>query len=283
MDKDDREIDLPKFFFDNENLYTAVYKNRYKFDFDRLKELAKKLQANNYTYVYDDTADLATLQFIKYFVKHLIIPDGVTTISYGLFSGCKNLESITLGNRVTVIEGGVFSWCVKLRSIDLPESITDIYSNAFYKCESLSSVTLPKSLTYIASDLFAGCKNLVSVDIPNSVTTISIRAFSGCTSLEGVVIPDGNTVIDYEVFSGCTNLSSIVVPKSVTYVDMKAFSGCNNLDSIYYYGSEEDWNKITFEYANEDFINANRYYYSEKEPVGEGMFWRWVDGIPTLW
>jgi hypothetical protein len=126
MDKDDREIDLPKFFFDNENLYTAVYKNRYKFDFDRLKELAKKLQANNYTYVYDDTADLATLQFIKYFVKHLIIPDGVTTIKAYAFSAYSELLDVVMPESVTRICNGVFYGCTKLTSVNLSKNLRKI-------------------------------------------------------------------------------------------------------------------------------------------------------------
>ena len=60
------------------------------------------------------------------------------------------------------------------------------------------------------------------------------------------------------------------------------FSGCKNLSEIYYAGSEADWAKIKVDSSNSDWLNK-LYYYSASQPTVTGYFWRYVDGVPTVW
>lgn len=49
-------------------------------------------------------------------LKTIVIPDSVTTISTRAFSGCSQLKSITIGRGVTQIIGGAFYKCYNLTS-----------------------------------------------------------------------------------------------------------------------------------------------------------------------
>ena len=108
------------------------------------------------------------------------IPDGVTSIGYGAFSGCSSLTSVTIPNSVTSIGPSAFSGCSGLTSVTIPDSVTSIGINAFYNCSGLTSVTIPGSVASIGAWAFYGCSGLTSVTIPDSVTSIGDDAFSNC-------------------------------------------------------------------------------------------------------
>ena len=111
------------------------------------------------------------------------IPNSVTSIGWGAFSGCSNLTSITIPESVTSIGWAAFHSCSGLTSITIPESVTSIGSSAFYWCTSLTSITIPESITSISSSAFFCCSSLTNITIPDSVTYIGDSAFSGCNSL----------------------------------------------------------------------------------------------------
>ena len=67
-------------------------------------------------------------------VKDLIIPNNVTSIGYGAFSGCSGLTSITIPNSVISIEASAFFNCSNLTSVTIPNSVTSIGSSAFSSC-----------------------------------------------------------------------------------------------------------------------------------------------------
>ena len=116
----------------------------------------------------------------------------------------------------------------------------------FCGCTSLKSVTIPNNVTSIDSYAFYYCTSLASVTIPNSVTSIGLGAFFDCTSLTSVTIPNSVTEILYGAFCNCTSLESITIPDSVTEIKFDAFSNCTSLEDVYYSGSEEEWNKVSF-------------------------------------
>ena len=62
------------------------------------------------------------------------IPNSVTTIGEGAFSGCKSLTNINIPNSVTTIGKGAFSHCDSLTSINIPNSVTTIGEGAFADC-----------------------------------------------------------------------------------------------------------------------------------------------------
>ncbi|MCH5274459.1 MAG: leucine-rich repeat domain-containing protein [Lachnospiraceae bacterium] len=48
------------------------------------------------------------------YIKHVELPDGVTSISEGAFSGCSSLTRVTIPDSVTNIEDGAFRDCPNL-------------------------------------------------------------------------------------------------------------------------------------------------------------------------
>ena len=160
------------------------------------------------------------------------IPNSVTKIGEGAFSGCSSLENINIPDSVTEIGENAFYCCESLESINIPDSVTEIGENAFYCCKSLENINIPDSVTEIGVDAFFGCKSLENINIPNSVTKIGDAAFIGCTSLENINIPDSVTEMGFDAFFGCTSLENINIPNSVTKIGASAFSGCESLESI---------------------------------------------------
>ena len=54
------------------------------------------------------------------------------------------------------------------------------------------------------------------------------------------------TSIGNEVFFGCSELTSIEIPSSVTSIGDLAFWFCSGLKDVYYTGTQEQWNAISF-------------------------------------
>ncbi|MBO2527222.1 MAG: hypothetical protein CW335_03460, partial [Clostridiales bacterium] len=169
----------------------------------------------------------------------------------GSYSG-----SYTIPDSVTSIGEGAFSGCSSLTSVTIPDSVTSIGDCAFEYCSSLTSVTIPDSVTSIGYWAFDGCSSLTSVTIPDSVTSIGYYVFSGCSSLTSVTIPDSVTSIGYDAFSGCSSLTSVTIPDSVTSIGDYAFWGCSSLTSVYFCGDAPEldvyvfvlWNELKVEY-----------------------------------
>lgn len=69
----------------------------------------------------------------------------------------QNIESYIIPDSVTSIGNGAFSGCSSLSSIVIPESVTSIGDGAFSDCSSLFNIVIPNSVTSIGSDTFAGC------------------------------------------------------------------------------------------------------------------------------
>ena len=173
-------------------------------------------------------------------ITQVTIPDSVTSIGFGAFSGCNWLTSLTIPfiNNYLGYMFGASSYSDN--SSFIPGSLktiivtggTSIASDAFSGCGGLTSITLPNGLTSIEGSAFSGCSGLTSITIPNSVISIGSSAFSGCSGLTSITIPNGLTNIESSVFSGCSGLTSITIPSSVTSIGSGAFSGCNGLTSI---------------------------------------------------
>ena len=101
---------------------------------------------------------------------------------------------MTIPNSVTIIRGGAFSGCDAITSIgvvgsgasiEIPNSVTTIELYTFAMCSGLTSVTIPNGVTTIDANAFQACSSLTSVTLPNSVTSIGHYAFY-CENLETI-------------------------------------------------------------------------------------------------
>ncbi len=156
------------------------------------------------------------------------------------------------GIPVTAISDFVFSGCTQLEKISIADNVTSISSysgieiTAYYKNED----------NWIDGVLYAG-NHLIAVDkskingrviLKDGTKTLIDRAFSDCNGLESIVIPEGVTTIPSECFYRCEFLQTIIIPESVTVCKRNSFYSLNdangNKRAIYYYGTENQWKEI---------------------------------------
>lgn len=141
------------------------------------------------------------------------IPNDVTTIGLGAFSGCTGLTTITIPNNVTTIGSVAFEDCNNLITVIIPNSVTSIGAGAFSDCSSLKTIAIPNSVIFIDSNAFDH-SGLTSVTIPNSVTEIGGGAFAWCGDLENVysnIVTPFN--IDSYTFQHISPNASLHIPK----------------------------------------------------------------------
>ena len=174
-------------------------------------------------------------------LRTVMIPDSVTRINIGVFSGCINLANITLSKKIEKIGENAFYNCDSLQSVEIPKCLNDVYARydsiyipngVFNECSNLKTIIFEEGSTVIADALFRGCDGLESVTIPNTVTQIYGYAFADCRNLKNINISDSVTVLGENVFQNDTSITEINLPDSITALGRGAFSGCNRLKSI---------------------------------------------------
>ena len=166
----------------------------------------------------------------KSYIKHVYIPDGVTSIGNNAFYNCKNLQEVNIPKEVTSIGNEAFYNCSSMTDavfnyndeiIETTNNGRQLYSltignEAFYGCSSLTNIKLTDNVRYIAPWAFQNCTALENIDLGNNITQIGQEAFANCESLTSIVLPDSVTSLGEMLFKG-TKIKSITIPKSVKY------------------------------------------------------------------
>lgn len=198
----------------------------------------------------------------KAYLKTVVIPEGVTSIASGAFSGCLVLQKVTFPSTLKEIKRSAFYQCVELTSVELPAGLEILDCYAFSECTALRRVTLPvnftigndgdiphngpfegctsltnvifpKGITRIPNWLFYNCPGLRTITIPDTVTSIGGRAFSQCEKLRTVNLPDSLVTIEGDyAFAESPALTEITLPKNLETVGERAFADCANLQKV---------------------------------------------------
>ena len=208
-------------------------------------------------------------------LNNVTIPSSVTSVGDEAFHYCENLTSVSILEGVKSIGKAAFATCINLENITIPTSIISIGDDAFANCDSITDISIPMGVKNISYEMFFGCDNLTNITIPSSITSIGERAFAVCPKLESITIPSGVSSIAHGAFTSCENLKRITLPLSITYIGEAAFNECDNLSYVYYYGSEEDRERIIIEEAWNGWIEDAKWIYYE-----HSRFNRELDGLP---
>lgn len=171
-----------------------------------------------------------------------VIPETITQINVGVFSGYKALRSVTLHEGVTAIAKEAFKDCVNLSLIKLPSQLKFIGEQAFRGCKSLYSINIPKYISEIGDRAFAGCYNLAEVyNCSDYIKDMTIGSDSyGCVAKYAKVIhtdmSEASNIVyngDYAMFKdgdeyillgGCfADKTSLVLPEIATSINAYAF------------------------------------------------------------
>ena len=150
------------------------------------------------------------------------IPDSVTAMGSGAFTGSGNLSSLKLSKNVVDIPSGAFnagsSTDMSLKTLVIPEGVQTIGANAFTGAH-IENLTLPSTLTSIGNNAFQN-HQLTTVEIPGSVKTVGNNAFKisqeGLTKgLINVTLNEGLEKIGKEAFMG-NKITTVSLPSTVT-------------------------------------------------------------------
>ena len=98
------------------------------------------------------------------FVRRIVIPGTITTITDHAFYGCDNLETVKLMRGTTQISSYAFAENALLQSINLPDTLVNIGAYSF-KNTALTNIVVPNSVTSIGAGAFQGCP-LASITLP---------------------------------------------------------------------------------------------------------------------
>ncbi|MBE6856034.1 MAG: hypothetical protein E7500_01215 [Ruminococcus sp.] len=174
----------------------------------------------------------------------VVIPDTVTTISYGSFWGCESLNDINIPNSVTFIDKQAFLECNSLVSITIPASVTEMGVYVFSNCDSLEAiyvddentaycdfegVLFDKAMTTLIR--YPRAKKASSYHIPHGVLYLDNGCFTDCENLTEVILPESLEQLIYNTFTGCDNIKEFTVPKSVWRIGASAFN-CKGMTDI---------------------------------------------------
>ena len=195
-------------------------------------------------------------------VTELIVPDYVTEIEEGAFSGCSSLTSITLpfvgkDASATAASGSTlfgyifgantFNGSISTRqyyaqnkysTYYIPISLRNvtitggaILYGAFYYCSELTNIVLPNDITAIGNYAFYHCENLAEITIPDAVTTINSYAFYFCSTLTSIIIPNAVTSLGASAFAG-SGLTRLTIGNGVQTIEESTFSNCSGLIDV---------------------------------------------------
>ena len=179
---------------------------------------------------------------LKFGCKNTVIPESVTqTGGSDVFYGNEGLTSIHIPANINYINSGLFSGCKNL------SSITVAADNGRYDSRNNCNAIIETD----TNDLIEGCKSTVipndvvsihyyafseraagKVTIPGNVKTIGDQAFNSCQELKTVVMEEGVEEIGDNTFQSCRTLETIVLPSTITTIKSRAFANDNNVKFI---------------------------------------------------
>ena len=81
------------------------------------------------------------------------LPKGITRIANGAFMDCSSLKSVVLPEKIDSLSY-FFSGCENLEYVTIPDNATKIGHWTFENCKSLKEITIPDSVTKIEEKAF---------------------------------------------------------------------------------------------------------------------------------
>lgn len=167
----------------------------------------------------------------------VIIPEGTTAIYGESFINCKHVNHVGIPESVTHIGWGAFSGS-GLKEVQMPSTLVHIAAHAFDETPWINSLSKPGQPEYVCGGRvllrYNGSDPVVY--IPDGIVGILERAFSPCyvtgirfreeETLKEVHLPESMTNIANNAFWKCSKLEKIVIPGKVT-IDRNFCTECS--------------------------------------------------------
>ena len=193
------------------------------------------------------------------------LQEGVKYVAVGAFSGCSNLQNISIPARLMKFNkygwdyyhfGCLFGSTSYTGSVSTTHSAS---SSTFYVPSSLKTVAIISGV--IPANSFTGCTMLTNVMIGNDVTDIAGGVFSACgdlayntydnanylgnaenpyfalisatsTSITSCEIHPDTKLIADSAFQSCTYMTNVTIGDQVAYIGDSAFRYCSKLTNV---------------------------------------------------
>ncbi len=157
----------------------------------------------------------------------ITIPNSITKINAKAFSGCTNLNNITVNasnKYYRTIDGSLYSKdgkrlvvFAKAKTVELADGCNAIGDYAFSGMDA-DSITLPEGIVNIGNYSFDNCTLIESITLSSTVATIGDYAFNDCDLLNKIIIPSSVNRLSNMAFLGCNWLNTIEVSEdNATY------------------------------------------------------------------
>lgn len=136
-------------------------------------------------------------------VASVVIPNTVTEISYGAFSGCSMLEDVTIGTGVRTIWETAFASCESLETLNFNPVSASVFafsgSGVLDECDALSTINIGPEVTVLPEDLVGSVFPLVSLANVNIAADRLLAISNGYF---------GSTVSGLAIAVPCTQLTA---------------------------------------------------------------------------
>ena len=153
------------------------------------------------------------------FVKTLNINNS-GKIDNRAFEGCKNITSVSLGNKVTGIGDYAFSGCTGIKEIKITNLVTSIGNYSFNGCNLLQKLVFVDCPSTIGTNAFENCSALAELNLGKKIKAIGSYAFVNCSSLTKISIPKTTTTIGDYAFSGCNSLADVTIEERTESISL---------------------------------------------------------------
>ena len=205
---------------------------------DSLTKIGKWTFALNATLTYeaemkainlpDGLVEIGQTAFQNSKLESVSIPDSVTTMGIGSFTGSANLKEVKLSRNVEVIPQSAFASAIELKNIAIPEGVKEIGKQAFAGTH-VEELSLPSTLVEIEQRAFEN-HNLVTLEIPSNVKNIGKYAFrvnqEGYTGkLKTLVLHEGLLSIGQEAFVGSA-IEEVTLPSTTVLSTIDKAADC---------------------------------------------------------
>ena len=191
------------------------------------------------SYFFGGSSDTDNRYEVPQSLKEVVITKD-TNIADWAFSGCGNIESVTIPSTVKSIGEYAFRNCYLLKEVKIKNGVTNIGKWAFENCASLTELTIPDSVTSISDYAFAYCDSLKKITVPfigsDIAGTTSKRFlyffYNGIPETLKEVVITKDTKIGSHAFEDCKYIESITIPKTVKKIEDYAFYNCTGLKKV---------------------------------------------------
>ena len=173
---------------------------------------------------FSNVRNFADEAFASCAIENVILPEGLSSIPRGCFSGNSAMVYAKIPSTVKTIGASAFAGG-SLKAIEIPDSVTSVANDAFNNNKDLNKIKVENGqvtiLQYLGSNQ--------TVEVPDviygmNVTKIADQAFRD-TKVRQVHVPATVKSIGSRAFQDCTLLLTVRIPESTTVAD-DAFYGC---------------------------------------------------------